>query len=348
MRNYNIKNMSEVRIKQIESEQQWSSFVDEFAPHTFLQSWQWKLSQDVMGNKTFALGIFNDEEIIGGAFVYEINAKRGSFLFCPHGPLIKENWQENFKILFEYLKVLAKKEKVDFIRISPLEIATVEKNEFFKELGFKDAPIHMHPELGWLLDVSLTEEQLLANMKKRTRYSINKAKKDGVEIVSFSDASCIEEFYPVYLETAKRQVFVPFSKEYVKKEFEIFSKTNKINVFFAKYKGEVLTTAMIIYTNGSGFYHHGASIRKYPNITSAEFLQWHAILEAKKRGLALYNFWGISPEDHKNHPWAGVTQFKKGFGGFSEEYVHAQDYPVTLKYWLSYLIETARRIRRNY
>jgi lipid II:glycine glycyltransferase (peptidoglycan interpeptide bridge formation enzyme) len=340
--------MSNIEIKKIESEQQWNLFVDEFAPHTFLQSWQWKLSQEVMGNDVYALGIFKANEIIGAAFVYKINARRGSFLFCPHGPLIKEDWQENFKILFEYLKLLAKKEKVDFIRISPLEIKTQEKCEFFKKIGFKDAPIHMHPELGWLLDITLSEEELLANMKKRTRYSINKAKKDGVEIFCMDNAEHVEEFYPVYLETAKRQIFVPFSKEYVKKEFEIFSKENKILVFFAKYKGEIITTAMIIYTNGSGFYHHGASIRKYSNITSAELLQWHAILEAKKRGLKLYNFWGISPEDNKNHPWTGVTQFKKGFGGFAEEYVHAQDYPVTLKYWLNYAIETIRRIKRKY
>ena len=340
--------MSDIEIKKIEDEKQWNSFVDEFAPHTFLQSWQWKLSQEIMGNQVFTLGIFKAEEIVGVAFVYKINAKRGSFLFCPHGPLIKENWQENFKILFEYLQSLAKKEKADFIRISPLEIKTNEKTSFFKNLGFLDAPIHMHPELGWLLDISLSEEQLLANMKKRTRYSINKAKKDGVEIFSMDNASHVEEFYPIYLETAKRQVFVPFSLEYIKKEFEIFSKENKILVFFAKYKGEIITTAMIIYTNGSGFYHHGASIRKYSNITSAELLQWSAILEAKKRGLKLYNFWGISPEDNKNHPWTGVTQFKKGFGGFAEEYVHAQDYPVTLKYWLNYTIETIRRIKRKY
>ncbi len=340
--------MSDIKIKQIESEEQWKCFIDDFAPHTFLQSWQWKFSQEAMGNTTFTLGVFKDNEIIGLAFVYKIKAKRGSFLFCPHGPLIKENWQENFKILFEYLKILAKKEKIDFIRISPLEIATEEEKIFFKKLGFIDAPIHMHPELGWLLDISLPEDQLFADLKKRTRYSINKAKKDGVEIIHTEDASCIEEFYPVYLETAKRQVFVPFSKEYIKKEFEIFNKENKISVFFAKYKDEILTAAMIIYTNGSGFYHHGASIRKYPNITSAELLQWQAILEAKKRGLALYNFWGISPENNKNHPWAGVTQFKKGFGGFSEEYVHAQDFPITLKYWLSYIIETIRRIKRKY
>lgn len=340
--------MSQIEIKQIENEEQWKNFVDELAPHTFLQSWQWKLSQEVMGNKTFNIGIFKDGEIIGTAFVYKINAKRGSFLFCPHGPLFKENWQENFEILFDYLKKLAKKEKADFIRISPLEIATTEKNIFFSKLGFRDAPIHMHPELAWMLDVKTSEKELLANMKKRTRYSINKAQKDGVEIVSSQDLEGIKEFYEVYMETAKRQDFVPFSLKYVKKEFEIFSKENKILLFFAKYQQETVATAMVIYSNGSAFYHHGASTRNRSNITASELLQWNAILEAKKRGMSLYNFWGVVPESAKNHPWAGLSLFKRGFGGFSEEYVHAKDFPITLKYWLNYFVETARRIKRKY
>jgi len=340
--------MNDIEIKEINSKEVWEQFLEKNSPHTFLQTWEWNLSQQLMGNKTFTLGIYAGENIIGVAFVYLIKARRGSFLFCPHGPIISENWQKNFEILFTHLKDLAKKEKAAFIRISPLELKTKESVSFFKKLGFRDAPMHMHPELGWLLDITKSDEELLADMKKRTRYSINKAKKDGVEIVSFSDSSSIDDFYPLYLETAERMVFVPFSKEYVKKEFDIFGEEGKILLFFAKYKGEIITTAMIIYANGSGFYHHGASTRKYSNVPSAELLQWSAILEAKKRGLSIYNFWGISPEGNKNHPWTGVTQFKKGFGGFAEEYVHAQDYTITLKYWLNFLVETIRRVKRKY
>jgi lipid II:glycine glycyltransferase (peptidoglycan interpeptide bridge formation enzyme) len=105
---------------------------------------------------------------------------------------------------------------------------------------------------------------------------------------------------------------------------------------------------MIVYTNNSAFYHHGASIRKYSNITASELLQWIAIKEAKQNGLSYYNFWGIVREKEKNHPWAGLSKFKKGFGGFEEEYLHAQDYVLRVKYWLNYLIEITRKIKRGY
>jgi len=335
-------------IKVVEEKKQWNEFIDAQMPHTFLQCWEWKLSQELMKNKTFSLGIYEEKKLIGVAFVYIIRAKRGSFLFCPHGPIIQGHWEENFKILFTYLKKLAKEEKLDFIRISPLEKKTSEMILFFKKCGFKDAPIHMHPELAWMLDISLSEEELLAGMKKRTRYSIVKAQKDGVEVVSTTDSRDIEKFYGIYRETAIRQGFVPFSKEYVKKEFEIFSAEGKIVLLFASQADEIIATAMIVYCNGSGFYHHGASTRNHTTIPASELLQWHAIREAKKRGCVLYNFWGIAPENSPNHPWIGLSRFKKGFGGFDEEYAHAQDYPLALKYWLNYVVETLRRVKRKY
>lgn len=332
----------------IDKREEWQQFIDEALPHTFLHTWEWKLSQEVLGNKTFNLGIYNENKLIGVAFVYKIVARRGSFLFCPHGPIIKEEKEKAFAELFIYLKDLAKKEKVDFIRISPIEKRNQEIEDQYKNLGFRGSPIHTHPELSWMLDVSITEEQLLKDMKKRTRYSITKAQKDNVRIVSSTDSGDIEKFYDTYLETASRQIFVPFSKNYIKKEFEIFNRDGKILLFFAKLQEEIIATAMIIYSNGSGFYHHGASTRNHANIPASEYLQWHAILEAKKRGMNYYNFWGIAPEELVNHPWVGITRFKKGFGGFAEEYIHSQDYPITIKYWLNYAVETLRRIKRRY
>lgn len=337
-----------INIKTIESRDVWEKFVNEYEPHTFLQNWEWKLSQEIMGNKTFNLGIYNGDKLIGVAFVYKISARRGSFLFCPHGPLVNDDKENAYKEFFAFIKKMAKEEKVDFIRISPLEIKTEKICNLFKQSGFRDAPLHMHPELAWILNIEPSEEKLLKEMKKRTRYSINKAEKDGVELISSTELKDLDAFYDVYMETANRQDFVPFSKEYIRKEFDIFGKENKILIFFAKYQGEIIATAMIIYSNGSGFYHHGASTRKHSNITASEFLQWQAIREAKKRGMKLYNFWGVAPDDAPNHPWIGLSRFKKGFGGFEEAYVHAQDFSVTMKYWLNYIVETVRRIKRKY
>lgn len=339
----------DLQIREILDQKKWELFEAEYAPHTFLQSWEWGQSQELLGNKIFRLGIFNDNQLVGIAFIYKIIARRGTFLFCPHGPLV--NWLDAnaiLPVLIDYLRSLASKEKVDFIRFSPLALNLPENKDAFVRLGLRDAPTHMmHPELAWLLDLSAPEDQIFNAMEKRTRYSIRKAEKDGVTITSV-DITGIDKFYALYQETALRQQFVPFSKEYVKKEFAIFAQTNKIKLYFANYLSENIATAMIIFGGSSAFYHHGASTRKYQNVTASELLQWTAIKEAKQRGLKYYNFWGIAPENSSNHPWKGLTKFKKGFGGFSEEYLHAQDLPLTWKYWVNYVVEMSRKKRRGY
>ena len=162
-----------------------------------------------------------------------------------------------------------------------------------------------------------------------------------------SNPDDIELFWKVYKETVDRQNFTPFSKEYLRHELEIFGKDDQAMLFFAHYNNEIVATALIIFYGDSGFYHHGASIHKYPKITAPYLLQWAVIREAKRRGLKWYDFWGVVHDDQPKHPWAGLSLFKKGFGGSAREYVHAKDFCLSAKYWLSWMVETVRRKKRR-
>ena len=225
----------------------------------------------------------------------------------------------------------------------------------------RDAPIHVHPERAWILDIRPTEEQLLGAMRKTTRYLIRKAIKDGVRIRSTRDAHELRIFYDLYLKTVRRQRFTPFSYSYIEKELESFGGVHgsEARIFFAEHQGEILATAIVVYTSWSGFYHHGAASLVRPKIPASYLLQWEALKEAKTRGCEYYNFWGLA---HKNpstifdrcarlfrtlHPWEGITLFKTGFGGFEENYIHAQDFAVRPLYWVTYFIESVRRIKRG-
>ncbi|RLE05174.1 MAG: peptidoglycan bridge formation protein FemAB, partial [Candidatus Aminicenantes bacterium] len=77
-------------------------------------------------------------------------------------------------------------------------------------------------------------------------------------------------------------------------------------------------------------------------------LLWKAIQEAKKRNCEIFNFWGIAPKNKPKHPWQGLTFFKKGFGGYQKDLIHAQDLPMGRRYWLNWMVETFRRIKRGY
>ncbi|OGZ17936.1 MAG: hypothetical protein A2Z78_01890 [Candidatus Nealsonbacteria bacterium RBG_13_36_15] len=341
---------SEIKKKTI-----WEYFLLSCQEKTFLQSWNWGEFQKTMGNKIWRLGIYAEDNLVSSALIIKISAKRGTFLFCPHGPNIKISNSQFliskygiFKKLLEELKKIAKEERASFIRISPIWERNKENIEIFQNLGFRKAPLHMHPELTWMLNISQNEEELLMGMRKTTRYLIRQARKNpNVSIEKTQNLKDIERFNELYQTTVDRHHFAPFSLEYLKNEFSAFLPDNQTMIFLGKYKEELIASAILIYWQNIAFYHQGASSLRYPKIPVSYLLQWEAIKEAKNRGCRIYNFWGIAPTDSKNHPWTGLTLFKKGFGGYKKEYVKTQDLPLSSKYWLNYLIEKIRKSKRG-
>ncbi len=155
-------------------------------------------------------------------------------------------------------------------------------------------------------------------------------------------------FYKLHTPVAKIQKFVPFSLDYLQKEFSAFLQDNNIVLYFAKYKGEYIATAFEIFWSGVGFYHHAALLPEYHKIPVSHLLQWEAIKEAKSRGCKVYDFWGYAdPIKDPKHPYSGPTLFKMGFGGYVDEYVKTQDYIISQKYWINYIIELARKMKRG-
>ncbi|MCD6402586.1 peptidoglycan bridge formation glycyltransferase FemA/FemB family protein [bacterium] len=343
-----------MEVKEIKDKKTWEDFLLKCEEKTFLQSWNWGEFQKRMGNKIWRLSIFeNGGDPISTALVVKIVAKRGKFLFLPHGPVIKSQISnlksQILEVFLERLKEIAKEEKVDFIRVSPIWERNKENIEIFKKLGFREGPIHMHPEETWQLDIKKPEEELLLQMRKTTRYLIRKAQKNkDIEISKSQDLKDIEIFENLYLTTVKRQHFVPFSLDYLKNELLAFKGDNQISIFLGKYKEEIVCGGIFVFWQNLAFYHHGASLLKYPKIPVSYLLQWEAIKEAKRRDCEFFNFWGIAPEKSPpSHPWAGLTLFKMGFGGERIKYVKTQDLPLSKKYWLNFLIEKIRKKKRR-
>ena len=350
----------ELKIREIQNKEVWENFLLQCSEKTFLDSWNWGEFQKKMEEKIWRFGIYNDQELIGLALIIKIKAKRGTFIFAPHspavvplsgtkagGPNIKSKILE---ILINKLKEIAKEEKASFIRVAPIWEKSEENIRIFKKLGFREAPIHIHPELTWELDINFSEEELLAGMRKTTRYLIKQADKNPeIEIIKSRNIHDLEKFSQLLNKTAIRHHFTSFSLNYLKNQFSCFELDNQIVIYFGKYKQEIISGAVMIYWQGIGFYHHGASLAKYNNnkVPVSYLLQWEAIKEAKSRGCTKYNFWGVAPAGRQKHPWAGLTLFKMGFGGYKKEYLKTQDLPLSWKYYLTYIFENLRKIKRG-
>lgn len=367
-------------VKEIIYKKDWDRFFNLVGSLTFLQSWEWGKFQESLGYPTIKIGIYDNQQLIAIAQIIKIKAKRGNFLFIPHGPLFKPKTPSKkiktiIKALINYLQKIAKKEDYSFIRISPILINTPQNQLIFKQLGFKTAPIYMHAETIWQLPLTSAEEVILANMRKTTRYLIKKASRENVNVEKRLDDQAVDDFYQIYEETARRENFVPFSKEYIKKEFAAFKKTNNALFLFANFNKNTdfeatwevrskastptgaekcgvektpIASALIIFTKSTAFYHQGASL--HTKVPATYLLQWEAIKEAKKRGCLYYNFWGIYDEQNQRTPksWQGLTLFKTGFGGEKVAYLPTQDYIIDpFKYQITFLWEKLLLLRRK-
>ncbi len=181
-------------------------------------------------------------------------------------------------------------------------------------------------------------------MRKTTRYEIRQAEKLGVQVRMSTDQKDIKEFLELYTKTATRQKFVPHQG--ITEEFRAFAPTGRALLFLGYHEKKLLSGALILFVGNQAIYHHGASV--YSKVPVSVYVQWKAMLEAKKRGAALYNFWGVAPENKPKHPWWGFSQFKKGFGGREMGFLHTQDLPTSPLYVFPWVVETIRRITRGY
>ena len=294
------------------------------------------------------MGFYEGDALMGVVLVVVESAKRAKYMTVAGGPLLDWSNSELVKTCFEELQNVAKKHNAVFVRVRPQLVENELSLAIFLKRGFVSAPMHLTADLTSQLDITKTEEELLAKMRKTTRYELKKAQKLGITIQTSFNVDDIDGFYERQIQTAKRQGFVPFSKKFLKEQFRVFSSNNSALLYQAYHEKKLLAEAFIIFYGSEATYHYGASTDEGRKFPGAYLLQWEAILEAKRRGQKRYNFWGVVKPEQTKHRFYGVSIFKRGFGGEDVAYVHAQDLVIApLRYMINYFFENLRKKLRR-
>lgn len=335
-----------IEIKKTEDEIFWDKFIESKDDFPFFQSFDWGKIEEKTGNKIFKFRVEKNKNLVAVFQIIKINAKRGKYLYLRQGPVFKEFDEEVFKTIINFYKELGKKETVDFLRIGrfPLNFKVI---EILEQYGFiNSAYQNAEAQVIWVLDLNISEEELLKNMRKSHRYLIKKSKTMDIKLIKTKNIKDLERFLLLYKNLSTRKHFI--AHKGIREEFEIYSKKNKEVLFLAEYKNKIIGGAIIAFVGNCAIYRHSASDDNFKQVPASYLIQWEAILEAKKRGKKIYNFWGISPDNvGKNHPWNGLTLFKTGFGGRKLYYLPIMDLPISIFYIKNYLIDfiTARKLR---
>lgn len=334
-----------MNLQAIDRKKEWDEFLLSHSPQSLFQSWEWGEIEKKSSKHIQRYGIYEQKQLIGIAQILVVRAKRGTYIHIRQGPVLLSNSVPAWKACISLFFSIAKKEGALFIRISPMIEDNSENRGILKQSGFVWSPIHeVDAERCWVLDIHKSEEEILQGMRKTTRYEIRRALKMDIEVKSTTKDADLTHFSELYKETSKRHGFVSHGS--IIEEFEYFASHNQAILLLGYFEQTLIASAIILFYGGQAIYHHGAS--RPSKIPVSYLLQWHAILEAKRRGISLYNFYGIAPEDKPNHPWNGLTLFKKGFGGYEKRYMHAHDYAVSPLYIVPKLIESIRTKLRGY
>ena len=225
------------------------------------------------------------------------------------------------------------------IRFDPdVDFETVEERDeynhgmkivsFADKLGLKKNHVDIQPPDTTLVDLTATEEEILARMHSKWRYNIRLAEKKGVTIKRYLGNSVnlsekIDKFYELTKETNARDGNASHAKEYyldlIKSsadEIDSGADVPVISLYIAEHEGEEIAAIMTLFSHDEAIYLYGASSNHKRNLMPNHLLQWTAMKDAKAYGSKYYDMYGMPPDgENENHPMHGLYMFKANFGG---------------------------------
>jgi len=338
---------SNLNFQEVTSKSEWEGYNLKKEYSSYFQSWNWGEVEKLHKANVVRIGIYSQDVLVGLIQMVEVHSKRGHFLRIRQGPIVTKWTTDMTKEIIIYLKQYARQKGASFVRISPLLVDTSEHTQQYARAGLVYSPTHNQDgENRWVLPLQKSEEQLLSDMRKTTRYMIKRGQSMNIAVERTNSLYKIKDFMQIYQETSEIKNFVAHNS--IAQEFEIMSRDNNAYLYFAYEDKKLLAAAFISYYGNEAIYRHGATSMEGRKSPASYLLQWEAILDAKKKGLKLYDFWGIAENDDPKHPWFGLSNFKKGFGGERLNFLHSMDLPVSPTYITTYGIDLITTVKKGY
>lgn len=261
-----------------------------------------------------------------------------SILYVPKGPVLNYNDGALRRQVLAELEKLARREKAIMIKIDPEVVRYwgVEQerkspigSQFIKELtdrGWRSSAEQIQFRNTVELDLTRSEDELLAAMKPKTRYNIRLAGRKGI-IVRQGTPADFPAIAAMYQETAARDGFTIRPIPYYLDAWQSFYDAGMGLPLLAEFERTPVAAVMLVRYGQRVIYMYGASTDQERKRMPNYLLQWEAIRWAKAQGCTVYDFWGAPDEFVESDSLWGVWRFKDGFQGDVAWHIGAWDYP---------------------
>ena len=326
----------------------WDKFIQAHPESNFLQSWDFYEFHARRGKKIVRRLAYKNNKIVGAYAGVVETAKRGTYLAIAGGPILDWTDRKLVREVFEDIRTEGKKAGCVFVRIRPQLELSSESLKLMDSLGLRRAPMYLSVEFAGVLDMTKSEEEILAGASQGFRRKLRKAMKNEIELKAETGDEAIVEFCRLEKLHAERQKYVAFSSDFLRKQFEAFRKNGEVIIYTARKDGETLAQNFMIFYGPEASYHYGVSSELGTKYSAAPLLHIEAMREARKRGCIRYNLWGIVEPNETSHRFYGVSEFKRSFGCEELRYTPAHDMILKpLAYQKTKIVETARKKIRH-
>lgn len=339
---------------------QWNNLASALPGAHILQSWQWGELKSRYGWRAERLAWGTE----AAAQVLTRSALRGmvKVMYVPRGPLLDWGNMALRTQVLDDLQTLARRERAIVLKLDPdvplatglpgYETAYSGGAALEAELtarGWRFSPDQIQFRNTVTLNLTHTEDDLLAAMKQKTRYNVRLAAKKGVRVRMGTTAD-FDLLYRLYAETSVRDGFVIRPAEYYKAVWGTLMKAGLAQPLIAEVDNELVGGVVLFRFGGTAWYFYGMSRDAHREKMPNHLLQWEAIRWARAQGCRVYDFWGAPDEFVESDAMWGVWKFKEGFGGQIVRGLGAWDYapsPLLYKLYTAVLPRVLDALRRR-
>ncbi len=319
-----------------EQRELWDDFVGGHENGHLLQSWGWGELKRGAGWQPLRFALWDQEQqcMVGSAQVLcrtlpRVPLRAGFLAYVPEGPVVDWTQPELGAALLTQLRDRLRREGALTMLLEPRLITKVAEDDCLWE-SFAPLPVRPTPAIQplrtVLLDVTPSEEMLLASMKEKWRYNVRLASRKGVTVRVATTENDVRAWHALLRATGERNAFGIHTLDYYLLAWRIFAPRKQARLLLAEYNGQLLAGIFVGLFAREGIYLYGASGNEHRNLMPNYLLQWEAIRWVKEQGASHYDFWGIPATDDENEAMAGVYRFKSGWGGEIVRFVGCYEY----------------------
>jgi peptidoglycan pentaglycine glycine transferase (the first glycine) len=332
------------------TEKEWNEILHALPDPHLLQTWEWGQVKEAYGwkpnfhvwpepqnDRCHAAAMILQRSIPNRGF-----AARLRVLYVPKGPVLDWRNPDIRGQTLDALAQLAHRAGAIFIKIDPdvrtgagfpgsLEVVEDPLGqgviEDLKTRGWILSNEQIQFRNTVLIDLSISEEQMLLRMKQKTRYNVRLAERKGVRV----RAGCLPDIpllYRMYVETSLRDGFVIREEAYYHALWSTFMHAGLAEALIAEVEGRPVGAVIVFHFLERAWYMYGMSTQEHREKMPNYLLQWEAMRRLKAAGCRVYDLWGAPDRfDEQDRMW-GVYRFKEGLGGQVVRTIGAWDLPV--------------------